>query len=442
MPHTVSGASPVGRLAAATSATSVTLAIVLVGACTASSPEQDAADQAGLSDLPQPTVVASASTPDPLPPPEVAEATAPALARDEPAWKAPFDDVPIPAEEMLVGLIFPTDEQSDVSVIGVDPSGSTRWTVRTNPSCIGYGVTEVDGHMAAVVLASDADNRNGKVASVTTANAYDVTDGTRLWGPAPVPGPLQGPGLIFGEVEATVVGGDSGPKQMLAASTGEPVEPPTDGAVPVYEHHGVGLFGHDGVLTAVDTASGRALWSSGEIDAPSGWFPEDGTAELLESTLASDEGVVAVRWSSGGDERTSLHHLRTGELVAELGDETEFRTVVDHGSHTVVVSGLDGFRVTRAYDLGSRTLRWDNSGEDSLLEITVVRSGVGYGTEGGVSVAVDLASGRRLEQGDQPVPVAVSDAGALVTALPQDPGSGPTDRTAGAGPGYVVHFAR
>ncbi len=96
----------------------------------------------------------------------------------------------------------------------------------------------------------------------------------------------------------------------------------------------------------------------------------------------------------------------------------------------------------RAYDLDSHTLRWDNSGEDGLIEITVARSGVGYGPEGGVSVAVDLSSGQRLERGDRPVAVAVSDAGALVTALPQDPGSGPTDRTAGAGPGYVVHFAR
>ncbi len=411
---------------------------LLVGACGA--PVEDTtASGAGDSGpaLPEPRLDTSTSAP--LPPPGGGEA--PVLAQPEAAWKAPFDDVPYPAGDNLVGIRFPADDEAELGIVGVAPSGQTRWTVWTNPSCVGYGVTEVGDRPGAVVLASDADNREGTIATKTSANVYDTADGSRLWGPASVPGPLQGPGLIFGRVANSVVGGESGQRVMLAADTGEPVEPPVDGAVARYEHHGAGLFGHDGELTALDTGSGDTLWRSSELELPSGWSGTDRVG-LLEGTQGSDAGVVALRWSGDGGERTSLHDLRTGELLAALGDETEFRSVVDPDSGTLVVSGLDGYRVTRAFDLRTGESRWTDDGADGLLALTLAESGVGYGTRSGVPVAVDLRTGLTIDRGEGSAPVAASDAGVLITPAPRPGDAEPTDRTAGATPGYLAHHRR
>ncbi|WP_245992438.1 PQQ-like beta-propeller repeat protein [Prauserella muralis] len=422
----------------------IVAAAVALSACS-SDGSNSSAETTGAA-LPLPELVTA--TKPPVPPPEVAQWRAPALSGPQPAWKAPFDDVPLAAGDTLVGVVFPVDTQSDLSIVGVDLSGATRWRVWTNPSCVGYGVTRVNDRPAAVVLASNADNRGDKVATETTANAYDAQDGHRVWGPVRVPGPLQGPGLIFGKVTASVVGGETGPRVMLNTDTGEPVEPPTRDAVPLYEHDGLGLFGKDGTLTAVDTSTGEVLWTSTELHLPPQWPSRARSVELLSSTQASKAGVVALRWSgSDGDgaasaPRTALHDLRTGNLLVALGNETDVRTVVADQGKAAIVAGLNGFTETRAYDLDSGQLDWTiNGGGAGLVDITVADGGVGFGTRAGQSVAVQLATGRILEQGDWPAPVAAN-KGTLLTALPRDPAAEPNDRLAGAGPGFVAYRTR
>ncbi len=386
--------------------------------------------------LPTPTPVALSA---PATPPS-SDVRGPGPDAETPRWRAPFDDVPRTGGGMFVGLVFPTDDQADLSITGVAADGSTRWAVRTNPSCVGYGVTSVAGTAAAVVLASDADNREGRIATRTTANAYDVRDGSRLWGPSPVPGPMLGPGLIFGQATPSIVGGAQGERVMLAAHSGAPVPPPAEDAVPLYEHHGTGLFGRDGTVTAVDTATGAVLWDSGTLQAPPGFGDGPRDVELLDAATASTGDVVALRWTrpDGDTGETALHELGSGRLIAALGDQPELRTTVDRKTRTVVTSGLDQYRTARAFDIGTGTELWRDDDGVGSLEITLVHEGTGYGTRAGRSVAVDVRTGDTLSDGDWPVPVAgASDV--LLAPLPPVPGATPSERTAGNGPGYVAY---
>ncbi|WP_244231465.1 PQQ-like beta-propeller repeat protein [Saccharomonospora piscinae] len=388
--------------------------------------------------LPTPVVDRTPRTATPPP----ADADPPGPDTSPARWTAPFDDVPRTGGQMFVGLVFPADDEADLSIVGVAGDGSTRWSVRTNPACVGYGTTRVGDQAAAVVLASDADSRAGRIATRTSAQAYDVRDGSRLWGPTRVPGPMLGPGLIFGDATPSVVGGEQSERVMLAAHSGTPVEPPAEGAAPVYEHHGTGLFGDGSTVTAVDTATGETLWDSGSVAAPQDWDGGPRRVELLDSGSASTGDVVALRWThADGGERTSLHDLRHGRLIATLGEAPEARTTVDSSTGTVVVSGLDQYRTTRAFDLGSGEQLWREDGGVGSLEITLAHEGTGYGTRAGRSTAIDVRTGKVVADGDWEVPVAAT-AARLLTPLPPEPGDGPSDRTEGSGPGYVAHESR
>lgn len=387
----------------------LTALVVSVTACTASQDDARTPDA-----LPQPTRTS---------PPESPTAPPPGQATDQDRWLAPFNDVPYSVGGMFVGMIFPANDAdtADLTVVGVDPTGKARWALRTNPSCVGYDVTEVNDRPAAVMLASDADARADGIATRITANAYDARDGRQLWGPSPVPGPLLGPGLIFGRSGSSVVGDAQRETVMLAADTGKPVDPPTDDAVPRYEHHGIGLFDTDKSLTAIDTRTGAPLWESDDV-APD-WAGETPRAEFLPTPAASTANVVALRWDgANGDTRTALHDLRTGELITALDDDVEPRTTLDPTTNTVVVTDLD-YRASLAVDVDSGKQLWRD--ETGPLELTLADNGVGYGSRDGRSVAIDLRTGDVLYEGDWPSPVAAS-AGVLIA--PHQPASAETVR--------------
>ncbi|MEU3271162.1 PQQ-binding-like beta-propeller repeat protein [Saccharomonospora sp. NPDC006951] len=399
----------IGRAAAAVAA------LIVLAACGAG----QGTEPAPAGGLPVPTP-ATLSAPAGAPAPEAPEGH----DGQRPRWRAPFDDVPRTAGEMFVGLGFPSGDQGDLSISGVTANGETRWAVHTNPSCVGYGVTEVGGTPAAVVLASDADARDGKVATRITANAYDAREGRLLWGPSPVPGSLLGPGLIFGTATPSVVGGPQGERVMLAADSGDPVRPPAENTRPLYEHHGIGLFGGNGVVTAVDTATGSVSWNSDTLPSPPGFGAGPRHVELLGSTPASVADVVALRWTSpdGRAASTALHELGTGRLMADLGDQPEPHTSVDHQARAVVVSGLDRHRSTRAFDVTTGTELWRADEATKPLDIRLVHEGTAHGTRSGRAVTVDVRTGNTLTEGDWPVPVSAA-ADTLIAPLPP-PGSG------------------
>src|SRR5699024_11035203 len=84
----------------------------------------------------------------------------------------------------------------------------------------------------------------------TTASAYDLATGERLWGPVDVPGTVQGPGLVFGESAPASTMGDTGARLALDPATGEvAADEATDTDVTIVgEYDGTVLLTVDDVL--------------------------------------------------------------------------------------------------------------------------------------------------------------------------------------------------
>ncbi|MFI7679152.1 PQQ-binding-like beta-propeller repeat protein [Actinophytocola sp. NPDC049390] len=359
------------------------------------------------------------------PAPEVADGARPALV-GEPRWRAPFDDMPNAVADVFVGVIYPKDDQSALSIVGVDGTGVTRWSVETDPACLSFGVSEAAGRAVAVVLSNDGDARAGKLATTVAASAYDVHTGKRVWGPVTVPGPVQGPGLIFWQNSPSVVGADAETgKLMLAAATGEPVPGPA-GSEPVYEHDGVGLFSRDGELTAVDTSTGATLWRSPDLAG--------GRAEPADAPRASDRDVIAVRWErQDGTVETVLHDLRSGRAITTAGaGGDDLRTTVLPDAGAVVVADPAG---ARAVDRATGEVRWERA-DGAALDLTVVDGDVVYGSADGRSVAVDIRTGKTVATGSWPVPWARAEGGVLLAPVQ---GGGDGARVAGSGQAVVAY---
>lgn len=56
--------------------------------------------------------------------------------------------------------------------------------------------------------------------AATTATALDLTTGEQIWGPVDVPGPYQGPGLVFAAPPEGFMG-QTGPRVALDPTTGQ-----------------------------------------------------------------------------------------------------------------------------------------------------------------------------------------------------------------------------
>src|SRR5699024_3333606 len=114
----------------------------------------------------------------------------------------------------------------------IDSAGEVLWRARRPAACTGFAVSRADGR--PIVVFTDAvvvDNPPTSSRSAdgaagtwqTTASAYDLATGRRLWGPTAVPGTVQGPGLVFGESAPAGTMGKTGPRLALDPATGETV---------------------------------------------------------------------------------------------------------------------------------------------------------------------------------------------------------------------------
>lgn len=372
---------------------------------------------------PAPNRHESSAGPSPIaaarPAPEIPAADVPATTVGKPLWQAPFNDVPRRSGDMLIGPVFPDPEHGKLRIIGVDRRGETLWSVSTNPSCVGYGTSHTGTTHITIVLHSDADNRHGKIATRTTASAYDVRTGRRVWGPVRVPGPLRGPGLIFGATIGSVVGAPEGPKTLLAARDGTVVAWSGDGATPLYEHHGAALVRRDGELRAVDTAGGRTLWTGSDLPKPAGLRRVD----FFGHEPASDGDTVALRWGDPDAPLVTLHELRTGRRLAMFPAADELRTIEEPASGAVVATDVGAAGKTVATERGSGRRLWERRTADTM-RLSIAGGGIGYGSSDGTSAAVDLRSGRALDRGPWQVPVALTGK-VLLTALPRHDGARP-----------------
>lgn len=341
----------------------------------------------------------------------------------QPLWTAPFSSSPQSAGDMFVGLVNPTPSEPKLTVAGVDRTGTIRWEVKTNPACAGFGITRSGERVLAVVLFSDADARGGKLAGRTTASAFDVHTGQQVWGPVEVSGSLRGPGLTFGE--------SRGERMVLSARDGRVVVREGRDVVPRYEHRGTTLIEHRGTLEAVRSADRKPLWNSRDLEPPASAASKAGgrpvTPAFSSAAGASDADVVALDWKSGDGQvlGSSLHDLRTGRQVADLGDQAEITTHVDETTGVIVTDspGEDG-RIT-AIDRRTGATLWQQPVHRFGLSVTTTSRGVAYGTDDLGTVHIDLRTGRPLARGDWTVPEALNSTGQM---LVESVASGEEDR--------------
>ncbi len=337
-----------------------------------------------------------------------------------PLWKAPFSSTPYSAGDMFVGSMNPTPSEPMLTIAGVDPAGVTRWKVQTNPACAGFGITRSGDRLLAVVLFSDADTASGKLATRTTASAFDVHTGQQAWGPVEVSGSLRGPGLTFGE--------SRGERMMLSPRDGRVVAAEGDGVVPHYEHDGTAVLEKRGKLEAVDSGSREPLWSGEAVDVPPAVAAKAAGRPVVpkfsQAAGASEADLVALDWSSSDGQVLghSLHDLRTGRQVADLGDQNEVTTHVDADTGVVVTEGAGESGLITAIDRRTGAQLWQHPTEQSGLSLTTTAGGVGYGSDDIGSVKIDLRTGMPLSHGTWEVPEAVTSTGHMLveTSAGQD----------------------
>lgn len=217
----------------------------------------------------------------------------------DPGW----DQRPQELDGVFLGLQIPEEVGHPLRYVAVDSQGTVLWTAERPPTCTGFALSRAAGVPVAVLTDLDAD-------ASTTATAYDLRSGERVWGPVDVPGAHQGPGLVFAEPAPAL--GATGPRVALDPATGDVVadEAQRSGLTVVGEFDGVVLTSHDGTLQGVDAASGRQRWSIplgdagiGAGSSPTarpGTEPPDGTALLAGRDGRGTEAVGALVQTDDG----------------------------------------------------------------------------------------------------------------------------------------------
>lgn len=373
--------------------------VVVLAACTGT-PPLEPVDSEPLAGVLEPV------SPAPALPPDVAE---PEVLR------TPFGTDPVVHSDGVVGAVFPTADEVDLRITAVAEDGRRVWQVRTNPSCAGFAVTSTPAGPVAVVLHSDADLQSGRLATRTTASGYRVTDGRRIWGPVEVPGPLQGPGLLFGEAAVAVVGGSGGPRAALDGGDGSLVE--TSGE-PVAEHDGTVLTRTGDGVTAVQASTGDTVWSSAQLAADRS---PGATAQLEPGTTSADGSpVVTLRWSAPGAESWwSVQELATGRTLVPRLPEPPREPPVVAGDLVVVVTGPGRDRLV-GWEAGTGRLRWEVPAVSPAGWSGVIAGRGRLFARDGDGVALDLA-GRVVARGAWLQPEGVTGDGAMLLAR-REPG--------------------
>ncbi len=334
----------------------------------------------------------------------------------EPKWSLELDSTPRVTEKRLVGLVYPDSNEPELSIVGIDATGAPHWRVTTNPSCAGFGITRHDGRDLVIVLDSDADVEAGELATRTTATAFDADDGSVAWGPVDVPGPLRGPGLIFGDAPGSVVADEDGPRVMLSAADGAVVADETEDDTVYYEHHGVGVFERDGVLQARDTATGDQLWASDELARPAGTDPGASPTPVAQTTASTATTIVLAWPGSSGEAVYTAHDLETGALLGRLPGEPDAASVSDPASNTTLI--------TTSSPAGRHLSAFDDSGADwtSRLPddaaVNIVTGSTAYGRNGSNGLALNLADGTTRDEGAWTPPITQMPAGPAIVQIP------------------------
>ena len=241
-----------------------------------------------------------------------------------------FDRSPTPFGDGFVAVRYPGEDSPDLTFVVTD--GRTRWDVRTNPACVGFTVTRVDGDDLLVVLDSDASVQDGRLASTTVATAFR-TDGTVAWGPVPVAGGLSDDGLITTEMLGGALSYETPATTALSPSTGASIELPAEERA-VYAADGLlATQAPDGVLVRDASApSTPVLWRSAEA-TPEG---VTGPATVIAEQEISVGSFLVLEWPTVGGPAFTVHRFIDGMLLATLPGQPVARTLITPGGNVAI----------------------------------------------------------------------------------------------------------
>lgn len=262
--------------------------------------------------------------------------------------------LPTPFEELRVvdpgwdtthqyadGVYLAAGERDSVlEFTAVDVHGDVLWAAQRPASCSGFAVT-TDAQGRALAILGDIQTTDEALAA-TTATAYDLTTGEQVWAPVEVPGPHQGPGLVFAASPEGFMG-DSGPRTALDPTTGRVVatESSADEIRLVGEYHGIVLLTEDDALVARDTTDDGELWriplaEHGLTAASIGPSP----------STPSGDGLALIATS---DSTSALIDLQEGAILSQTAREA----AVDPTTGTLVILDDTGLH---AYDTDDQPL--------------------------------------------------------------------------------------
>lgn len=245
------------------------------------------------------------------------------------------------AAQYAEGVYLAAGERDGVlEFTAVDVHGEVLWAAQRPASCTGFAVT-TDAHGRALAILGDLET-TADALTATTATAYDLTTGEHVWGPVEVPGPYQGPGLVFAAPPEGFMG-QTGPRVALDPTTGEvaATESGSEGLRIIGEYHGIALLTHQHALIARDTTDGGELWRIPL--AEHGWTEASINAALRPAPAA---GLALI---STSDTAGALIDLHQGIVL----NETARDAAVDPTTGTLVILDAAGLH---AYDADNQSL--------------------------------------------------------------------------------------
>ena len=268
---------------------------------------------------------------------------------------APFEVVatgwteqPLERDGMFLGIRSPVAPEDPLRFIATDSAGTVLWVAERPASCTGFALSRAGDRPVAVL--TDLESTDDAVAQ-TTATAYDLATGDRLWGPVDVPGPHHGPGLVFSSSAPRAAVGETGPRVALDPATGAIVRDEADqpGTGVVGEYDGVALTAADGALTATGP-DGEQRWTLPLADAGipdgsgvtsvAGARPPGGTA--LVGPAGAQKGAL-IDLADGtvlaSDVEDARRDPATGTVVTRAGSVVTGRTAEGTSSWTRELDG-------------------------------------------------------------------------------------------------------
>lgn len=239
-------------------------------------------------------------------------------------------------DDLFVSYTAPTETDDRLTYSVVDSFGDVRWSTTRPAACTGFAVSRSAEAPIVVLTDSDVttDDSDDETTArwTTTASAYLLASGEKLWGPVPVPGSVQGPGLVFGSSAPAGTLGEVGPRLALDPSSGAVIaDESTDQAMTIVgEYDGILVLGENDSLTAIDSADGSQIWTQ-----------TIGAAPLAVADVLAPPGAVVVQSSDFPD--NVLLDLQNGTVLAQdvsgAGYEPLTDTWVWLSGQTIAASG-------------------------------------------------------------------------------------------------------